>query len=139
MAEPKTKPTNASVTDFLNTVPDEKKRSDSFKLLKLFEDVTGEKAKMWGPSIVGFGIWHYKSEKSSQEGDWPLTGFSPRKQALTLYVMASSKQQEKLWANLGKHTKSKACLYIKRLSDVDIKVLGKVIKNCYETSKKQYN
>ncbi len=139
MAELKTKATNASVKDFLNSIFDEAKKKDSLTLLEMFEKITGEKAKMWGSSIVGFGKYHYKSEKSSQEGDWPLVGFSPRKQALTLYAMSNIAGQEKLFKKLGKHTTSKSCLYIKRLSDVDENVLEKIIENCFMEMKKKYN
>jgi hypothetical protein len=138
MAELKTKVNAASVTDFLNTVEDEQKRKDSFALLKIFEEVTGEKPKMWGDSIVGFGQYHYKSERSKQEGDWPLTGFSPRKNALTLYAVSYEEGREKLLENLGKHTSSKGCIYIKKLSDVDEDVLRDVIKHCAEVIKKLY-
>lgn len=96
MGELKTKVNDGSVTGFLNSVTEEVKRKDSFTLLELFKKVTGEEAKMWGSSIVGFGMYHYKSERSSQEGDWPLTGFSPRKQNLTLYVMSGILEDEKL-------------------------------------------
>jgi hypothetical protein len=138
MAEIKTKVTNASVTDFLNSVPDETKRKDSFKLLIMFEKITGEKAKLWGTSIVGFGKYHYKSERSTQEGDWPLTGFSPRKQALTLYIMSGFEGTDELLDKLGKHTKSVGCLYIKKLADVDENVLQGIIKQSFDEMKKRY-
>lgn len=137
MAELKTKVNDASVEDFLNAVPEEQKRKDSFTLLKIFEDVTGEKAKMWGSAIVGFGVYHYKSERSSQEGDWPRAGFSPRKQNLTLYVhqgLGDSKLLEKL----GKHKTSVGCLYINKLSDVDEKILREIIKKNMDEMEKQY-
>ena len=95
MAEPKTKPTDQSVDQFINSVEDEKKRMDSFEILKLMQKVTGETPVMWGPSIVGFGSYHYKY-KSGQEGDWPLVGFSPRKQALTLYIMSGFSRFDEL-------------------------------------------
>jgi hypothetical protein len=139
MAEPKTKVTTASVRDFLNAIPDETKRKDSLRLLELFEEITGEKAKMWGPAIIGFGLYHYKSERSSQEGDWPLTGFSPRKQNLTLYVMSDTGELDDLLKNLGKHSTSKACLYIKKLSDVDENILKKIIAKSYTHAKKTLN
>lgn len=139
MAELKTKVTSASVTDFLNTIEDEQKRADSFALLKIFEEVTGEKPKMWGDAIIGFGQYHYKSERSKQEGDWPLTGFSPRKNALTIYAVSYEEEREKILKHLGKHTSSKGCVYIKKLSDVDENVLRKVIKHCVEVMKKMYN
>lgn len=136
MSELKTKATNASVKDFLNKVEPEEKRRDSFALLEMFGEITGEKAVMWGDSIVGFGQYHYKSERSRQEGDWPLTGFSPRKQNLTLYIMAGNKDNHDLLDKLGKHKASGGCLYLNRLSDVDQKVLRKLIKNSFQYMKK---
>ena len=126
MAAAKTVPTDASVEDYLNSVPDEAKRQDSFALLELMEEVTGEKAVMWGDSIVGFGNYHYVYA-SGREGDWPVTGFAPRKQALTLYIMAGFDQYDELLARLGKHSTGKSCLYIKRLSDVDVDVLRELV------------
>jgi hypothetical protein len=138
MAELKTKVTTASVTDFINNVPDERKRKDAKELLSIFKQVTGEKPRMWGPSIIGFGTYHYKSERSSQEGDWPLTGFSPRKQNLTLYVMSGFEKYPELLKKLGKHKKSVGCLYINKLEDVDVAILKKIIKASYVTMKKKY-
>lgn len=139
MAELKTQATTASVRDFLNKVEPEEKRKDSLVLLDLFEKITGEKAVMWGTSIVGFGKYHYKSERSSQEGDWPLTGFSPRKQNLTLYIMFGFKDLQELLKKLGKHTTSTgSCLYIKRLSDVDMKVLSKLIEQSFQQMKETH-
>jgi len=139
MGEPKTKATVQNVKDFLSKVEPETKRLDSFTLLEMFEKVTGEKAVMWGASIVGFGKYHYKSERSSQEGDWMLVGFSPRKQNLTLYIMHGNKDNPAL-EKLGKHKTSGGsmggCLYINKLSDVDIKVLEKIIRDSYEFMKK---
>lgn len=137
MAELKTKATTASARDFLNKVEPEEKRKDSFVLLELFEKVTGEKAVMWGESIVGFGKYHYKSERSSQEGDWPLVGFSPRKQNLTLYVMHGNDNNPDL-QKLGKHKTSRGCLYINKLADVDIDVVSKIIKRSFDFMKKSY-
>lgn len=137
MAEVKTKVNNASVKDFLNSIEDDQKRNDSFELLNIYEEITGEKAKMWGTSIVGFGQYHYKSERSTQEGDWPLAGFSPRKQNLTLYVMSGFEKLEKLISKLGKNKTSVGCLYIKRLSDVDMKVLKEIINEAFVEAKKK--
>src|SRR5687768_9130444 len=103
MSDLKTKPTSQDVSEFLNGVAPEEKRRDSFTLLEMMQQITGEKAVMWGPSIVGFGSYHYKSERSRQEGDWPLVGFSPRKQNLTLYIMAGNKDDPELLEKLGKH------------------------------------
>ena len=136
MAEIKTKATTASVKDFINTAEPEERRLDGFALLKMFEDITGEKAVLWGPSIVGFGKYHYKSERSSQEGDWPLIGFSPRKQNLTLYVSRGFEGCDELLGKLGKHKLSVGCLYVKRLSDLDINVLKTLIDKSYKHAKK---
>jgi hypothetical protein len=138
MSTLKTLPTDASAEDFLNAVEDETQRKDSFKLLELFKRVTGKEPVMWGTAIVGFGKYHYKSERSSQEGDWPLAGFSPRKQNLTLYVMPGFNKLEDLLEKLGKHKTSKACLYIKRLSEVDMSVLEQIVARSYEEAKRQY-
>jgi len=132
----KTRVNDGSVEDFINSVDDEVKRADSFKLLAIYKKQTGEPAKMWGSSIIGFGQYHYKSERSSQEGDWMLTGFSPRKQNLTLYFMAGFDDLKDLFDNLGKHKISKGCLYINKLSDVDLKVLEQLIKRSYTDMKK---
>src|SRR2546423_11456731 len=105
MAEPKTKVTIQDPKDFLHTIEPEEKRTDSFTLLEMFEKVTGEKAVMWGTSIIGFGKYHYKSERSKQEGDWFQVGFSPRKQNLTLYIMHGNKDNPAL-EKLGKHKTS---------------------------------
>lgn len=139
MVEPKTKVTTQSPKDFLNTIEPEQKRKDSLVLLNIFEKVTGEKAVMWGTSIVGFGKYHYKSEKSRQEGDWMLVGFSPRKQNLTLYILHGNESNQELLAKLGKHKRSGGslggCLYINKLSDVDQTVLAKLIGNSFHTKR----
>ena len=127
MAEIKTKPTQASVEDFLNNIPDENKRRDSFTVLEMMRQASGFEPVMWGPSIVGFGTYHYRYA-SGREGDMPIIGFSPRVQALTLYIMSGFDEYEQLLARLGKHKTSKACLYIKRLSDVDLNVLQELIE-----------
>jgi hypothetical protein len=138
MSEPKTKPTSQSAEEFLNGVEPEQKRRDSFALLEMFEKITGERAVMWGTSIVGFGQYHYKSERSRQEGDWMLVGFSPRKQNLTLYILHGNKDNPAL-EKLGKHKTSGSgmggCLYINKLSDVDTEVLGKLIEKSYRSMK----
>src|SRR5215467_5737792 len=127
MAEAKTKATNESVNDFLNKIPDEERRADCFQVAKIMEEVTGEKPKMWGPSIVGFGSYHYKYD-SGREGDWLMTGFSPRKKDLTLYMMMGFEKHRELMQQLGKYKTSKSCLYIKRLDDVHLPTLKKLIK-----------
>lgn len=134
MSTIKTKPTDVSVEDFINSFADtEQKRKDSFELLKIMSDFTGFEPKMWGPSIIGFGCYHYKSDRSKQEGDWPLVGFSPRKAAISLYVYMGTKEQAYLLENLGKFKMGKACIYVKKLSDINIEVLkvlmGETIKH----------
>lgn len=139
MSELKTRVNDASVEDFINTVPDEIKRNDSFTLLEMFSRITGEKPKMWGSSIIGFGQYHYKSERSKQKGDWLLTGFSPRKQNLTLYVMPGFGDYKDLLKDLGKNKTSVGCLYINKLADVDLSILEKIIKKSFLAMKKQHS
>ena len=127
MAEQKTKPTNQSVKEFLNKIPEPERRADCFEVARIMEEITGEKPTMWGPSIVGFGSYRYKYA-SGREGDWPMMGFSPRKKDLTLYIMMGFEKHADLMEKLGKHSTSKSCLYIKRLSDVHIPTLKKLIK-----------
>jgi hypothetical protein len=131
MSEPKTKKNDGDVRAFLNAVPDERKRQDALELLALMEEVTGEEATMWGDSIVGFGSYHYVYARG-REGDWPLTGFSPRKQALTVYITSGFDEYEDLLGRLGKYTTGKACLYIKRLSDVDQDALKLLVRRSAE-------
>src|SRR5687767_2938923 len=138
MAELKTKQTDESVEEYLKGITDPVKRQDCLTVLKLMTDITGEKPKMWGPSIVGFGIYHYKYA-SGQEGDWPIVGFSPRKQNLTLYVLDGSADENELLRGLGKHSTGKSCLYIKRLDDVDVPTLKKLIKQSYKRNAKKLN
>jgi hypothetical protein len=126
-AELKTKVNDASVTEFLDGVADEQKRNDCFEILKLMKQVTKEEPKMWGSSIIGFGSYHYKG-KSGREGDWMLTGFSPRKQNLTLYLMGGFEGHDALLKKLGKFTTGAGCLYIKKLDDVDKKVLKELVQ-----------
>lgn len=138
MAELKTKATDQDPKDFLQTIEPEQKQKDGFALLELFKKVTGKDAVMWGSSIVGFGKYHYKSERSTQEGDWPLVGFSPRKQNLTLYIMHGNDGNTELLTKLGKHKRGGGCLYINKLSDVDEKVLAKLIKASFQYMKKMH-
>ena len=135
MAELKTIPTKSSVDKFLKGVIDQEKRQDCYEILKLMEISTKSKAKMWGTSIVGFGDYHYRYE-SGREGDWFITGFSPRKQNLTLYMMGGFHQFEDLMKQLGKHTTGKGCLYINKLEDVDTKVLKKLITQSVQAAVK---
>jgi hypothetical protein len=122
----KTQKNDASVEDFLNSVSDAKKREDSFAVLELMRDATGEEPAMWGTNIVGFGSYYYKYA-SGREGDWLLAGFAPRKRELTLYIMAGFERYEELLAKLGKHKTGKSCLYIKQLADVDPTVLKELV------------
>jgi hypothetical protein len=134
-AELKTKVNEASVESFLNSVKDEQARADCFEILKMMKQVTKEEPKMWGSSIVGFGSYHYKGA-SGREGDWMLTGFSPRKQNLTLYLMGGFDAHADLLKKLGKHKTSVGCLYIKKLEDVDKKVLKELVVETVKTIKK---
>lgn len=139
MAELKTKKTKASVAKFISSVDDEQKRKDAKTLMKLFGQVTKEKPVMWGTSIIGFGSYHYKSERSAQEGDWPITGFSPRKQNLTIYIMSGFTAYGALLRKLGKHSISGgSCIYIKRLSDVHLPTLRTIIASSVRDMKKRY-
>ncbi len=126
MSELKTKETNKSVTRFLGTIADETKRNDCLELLAMMEEITNSKAKMWGDTIVGFGNYHYKYA-SGREGDWFVTGFSPRKQNLTIYIMPGFSNYETLMTKIGKHKTSKSCLYVKRLDDLDRKILKRLV------------
>jgi hypothetical protein len=139
MAELKTKENDASVKQFINKIEDVKKREEAFNLLEMFTEATKEKPKMWGSSIIGFGKYHYKSERSKQEGDWPMTGFSPRKQAFSLYIMSGFKEHQELLKKLGKYKiSSGSCLYLKGLEDVDVKVLKKLIQESFKQFKKKH-
>jgi hypothetical protein len=126
MAENKPQRTGASVTAFLNAIADEERRKDCRTVARLMQEVTGEKPAMWGPSIVGFGRYHYRYE-SGREGDWFLAGFAPRKQDLTLYITAGFDRYAALMKRLGKHKTGRSCLYIKRLSDIDEGVLRDLV------------
>ncbi len=137
MAELKTKPTDASVEDFIDSVESETKRDDCRELLKLIGKITGEKPKMWGDSIVGFGDYHYKY-KTGREGDWFLSGFSPRKQSMTIYMMGGYEGSEDLLPKLGKHKTSVGCLYVNKLADIDLQILEKLVKNSIKLLKTRY-
>ena len=134
MAELKTKKTSASVSAFLNGIKDEQARKDCKKIAKMMKDATGKSSKMWGSSLVGFGSYHYKYA-SGREGDWFLTGFSPRKQNLTLYIMDGFKSYGTLMKKLGKHKTGKSCLYVKSLDDVDTDVLRELIERSVNKSR----
>jgi len=131
MAELKTKPNDASVEAFIKQVEDPKKREDSHAVIQLMQKITGAEAKMWGGSIVGFGTYHYVYA-TGNSGDWPVVGFSPRKQNLTLYIMAGFSKYEALMEKLGKYKTGKSCLYVKKLSDIDLEVLETLITESVE-------
>ncbi|MGI8812800.1 MAG: DUF1801 domain-containing protein [Pyrinomonadaceae bacterium] len=133
-AELKTKQTDGSVGDFLNGVADVRQRADSFKLLEIFEKTTGEKPRMWGAAVIGFGHQLLKYD-SGRELDWMITGFSPRKTNLTLYILNESAKGSGLLERLGKHKTGKGCLYIKQLSDVDELILTQMIEACVRRAK----
>ena len=135
MAELKTKKTEASVENFLNSLVSEQTRKDCFEIVKIMKQATKEEPKMWGASIVGFGSYHYKGA-SGREGDWFLTGLSPRKQNLTLYLTGGFEPYKDLLKKLGKHKTSVGCLYIKKLEDVDMKILKELISKSVQTMKK---
>lgn len=139
MAALKTKQNDASVSEFINAAADtEQKRKDSFEILQLMQDFTGYEPKMWGGSIIGFGHYHYKSERSTQEGDWPLVGFSPRKAAISLYVYNGYSGQDALLKDLGKFKMGKACIYIKKLSDINQETLKSLMKLTIEFLQSKY-
>lgn len=131
MAENKTKPTDKNVEVFLNSIENEKRRKDSFTVLNLMKEVTDMEPRMWGDTMVGFGTYHYKYE-SGREGDMMLTGFSPRKQNLTLYIMGGFDQYEALLNKLGKYKTGKSCLYVNKLEDVDLTTLRELVRQSVE-------
>ena len=135
MAELKTKPTGQSVEEFLNSIPDEKKRKDAYTILDLMRQATGSEPKMWGSSIIGFGSHRYKYE-SGREGDWFQVGFSPRKQNLTLYLVYGYEQYGDLMQRLGKYKTGKACLYINKVEDVDLAALRELLDRSVEFANK---
>lgn len=139
MAELKTQQNDADVHEFINSFADtEQKKKDSLELLQFMQEVTGYKPKMWGASMIGFGSYHYKSERSRQEGDWFLVGFSPRKAAISLYVYSGMPEHEYLLKNLGKFKMGKACIYVKKLEDINRKELKKVIQQTIDFLQAKY-
>ena len=138
MAELKTKKTRASVPTFLKSVENEQRRKDSFELLEIFKQTTKMSPTLWGNSIVGFGEYHYKSDRSSQEGDWPLTGFSPRKRNMTVYIMPGFTNYQDLLNKLGRHKTSVSCIYFSKLENIDVKVLKQIIRRSVADMKKIY-
>lgn len=138
MSALKTQPNDASVLSFIDSVEEKQKRDDCLVLLELMKDATGEEPKMWGPSIIGLGRYHYKYE-SGREGSWFLTGFSPRKQNMSVYIMTGFKPFGELMQKLGKFTTGKSCLYFKKLSDVDCDVLSKLVSDSVKLMKQNYS
>ena len=127
MSDLKTKRNKGSVTGFLESVKNKKRREDSYVILEIMKKITGEEPEMWGTSIIGFGTYHYKY-KSGREGDWFLCGFSPRVQSLTLYIMTGFSKYDELLSRIGKYKTGKACLYINKIEDIDLKILKQLIK-----------
>lgn len=139
MAELKTKEHDANVMDFIDSFTHtEKIKQDSVELLQLMQAVSGYEPKMWGNSIIGFGKYHYKSERSQQQGDWPLIGFSPRKAAISLYVYNGCDEQDELLKKLGKFKMGKACIYVKKLSDINKNVLAELIESTIRFLQNKY-
>jgi Domain of unknown function (DU1801) len=137
MAKNKTTETEASVADYVKAIKDEKRRKDFSTIIDLISDNTGYEPKMWGPSIVGFGSYHYKYE-SGREGDAPLTGLASRSNAIVLYLVSVFDKREELLAKFGKHKTEKGCVYIQKLEDIDTSVLIKMVKNSIAYRKKEY-
>lgn len=137
MSTLKTRQNDDSVTEFLESVDDDQRREDAFRALEIFTDVTGEPARMWGSAIIGFGEYHYVYE-SGREGDWMKTGFSPRKNALTLYIMSGFDRFDELMNKLGKYKTGKSCLYVKKLDDVDESVLRELIRASCDYIERKY-
>ncbi len=139
MAEIKTKVHNGDVVEFIHSFADtEKKIEDALQLLDFMKKVTGFEAKMWGPSIIGFGKYHYKSDRSKQEGDWPLVGFSPRKAAISLYVYSGCEGQDELLQQLGKYKMGKGCIYVKKLSDINLEALEGLVLSSISFLQEKY-
>ncbi|UJL46192.1 DUF1801 domain-containing protein [Virgibacillus sp. NKC19-16] len=137
MYELKTKENDLSVMAFIETVERPKKREDAYRLVDIFTEATGYKAKMWGPSIIGFGSYHYKYA-SGHEGDAPLVGFSPRKAKISLYFATGDEQREELLKDFGKHTTGKACVYINKVADIDVDVLKALIQQSVAFLREMY-
>ena len=137
MTDVKTRRNSASVTAFLNALDDPRQRADARKLSAMMRAATGARPKMWGSSIVGFGSYHYKYA-SGREGDWPLVGYSPRKQNLSVYVMPGFESFDALLERLGKFKTGKSCLYIKRLADVDEQILDRLVRESVAYMREKY-
>lgn len=137
MSDLKTRPTGASVEAFIDAVEHPRRREDARTLLELMHRVTGEEPVMWGPSIVGYGSYHYRYA-SGQEADWPVVGFSPRKQNLSIYIMTGFEASDALLSRLGKHKTGKSCLFVNKLADVDLEVLETLVRASVAEMKRMY-
>lgn len=137
MAKNKTMPTDVDVNEYIAAVENQQQREDSEYLVRLLQEITGERPYMWGPSIIGFGSYHYKYA-SGHEGDAPLLGFSPRKNATSLYIYSETEENKKLLSSLGKYKMGKVCIYVKKLSDVDENVMRKIAENSIHYIQKRY-
>ena len=138
MAELKTRRTRSSVTAFIDSVENKRRRDDALVLLDVFQQLTGFEAALWGDSIIGFGEYHYESDRSQQKGDWPLTGFSPRKRNLTIYIMPGFSNYRDLLGQLGKHKTSVSCIYINKLDDIDLNILKQIVSQSVDEMKSLY-
>ena len=139
MSELKTRKSDDNVLDFLQSIDNNQRRKDATELLTIFGRATNMKPAMWGNNIIGYGQYHYKSERSSQEGDWPLTGFSPRKATMTVYIMPGFEKYRDDLTKLGKHKTSVSCIYFNKLSDIDAAVLERIISDSVAEMKRQYS
>jgi hypothetical protein len=140
MSEIKTKPIDLDIDEFLGKIEPEKKRNESIELKKLYDSILSEKASLWNNNMIGYGTFHYKSDRSKQEGDWPLTAFSPRKQNITIYIMSGLNNYKDLLGNLGKFKMSSgSCIYINKLEDINLDVLKKIISTSVYDMKTKYN
>lgn len=140
MADIKTKPVDSDIDQFLASVEPEKRRADSIQLKKLIDSVVSEKATLWNNNMIGYGSYHYKSDRSTQQGDWPLTAFAPRKQNITIYIMSGAKNYEHLLKQLGKYKiSSGSCIYINKIEDINTSILQQIIVASVADMKKRYN
>jgi hypothetical protein len=137
MAVNKTKATAVNVTEFIQNIDNEVKRNDSFQLVEIYKSISGFEAKMWGPTIIGFGSYHYKYA-SGHQGDMPIAAFSPRKDAIVFYISDEIENREQLLEKLGKHKTGKVCVYVKKLTDIDLTVLKKLVMATIEDISSKY-
>jgi hypothetical protein len=139
MAEIKTKPVDSDIEEFLMNIEPEKKRKDAIEIKKLFDSIVKEKATLWNNNMIGYGSYHYKSDRSSQQGDWPLTAFSPRKQNITVYIMSGALNYKELLSKLGKYKiSSGSCIYINKIEDINLDVLKGIISASVADMKRKH-